>query len=396
MSQRPPVWVTHLATPGANAFAILSGLESLSRALITAALPLQTQELFGNDESVSVLSLVGSGAALGIALLLPQLAIALGRARLCALGTIMLAAAAILFMLQLVPTQVLGFAIRAIGTAIFYSIVSMYIMDHVRRDQIGRSEPLRLLFIGLSWTIGPVAGVWIEVQWGSWAPFAASALAAVVLLVYFLALRFSNAPVINAELTRSKTVSWTLFRDYMKRPRLLLAWLHATGRGFVWGTFNLYAPLYAVHIGLGRTAAGVIVGVGSAFMLAMPLWGWLARRFGIRRISLICFPVASVGMMAGALLTHMPLVASACLITATLAMSVIDGYGNALFLRACKPSERTAMTPVFSTSRDAADISHAAVFAVLLVFLPVPVVFAVASVALVGLTFLALRINPRL
>ena len=81
---------------------------------------------------------------------------------------------------------------------------------------------------------------------------------------------------------------------------------------------------------------------------------------------------------------------------ATLAMSVIDGCGNALFLRACKPSQRTEMTPVFSAHRDFAEISQAATFAVLLVFFPVKVVFVCAGLVLAGLTVLSLRINARL
>ncbi len=368
----------------------------MSRALIAAALPIQTQELFGNDESVSALSLIGSVAALSIALLIPKMTILLGRARLCALGLILLTVSSGLFAFQLVPTQVAGFALRAVGSAVFISIISMYIMDHVRRDQIGRSEPRRLLFIGLAWTFGPIAGVQIEVLWGPWAPFAASAAAALVLLGYFLALRMSNAPVITSEARSAATVSWSGARAFLAQPRLVLAWLHAIGRGFVWGTFNLYAPLFAVQSGLGKQAGGILVGVGSAFMLAMPLWGWLARRYGIRRISLVCFPVACLGMLASGALPVSPLVAAGFMITATLAMSVVDGYGNALFLRACKPSQRTAMTPIFSTQRDFAEIGHAAIFAVLLVVFPVQVVFVTAGLVLGGLTWLSLRINDRL
>ncbi len=396
MTRRPPVWTTRVSTPGANAFAVLSGLEALSRAVIAAALPIQTQALFGNDESVSALFLIGSVAALSIALQIPKLTILAGRARLCALGVMLLVGASALFMLQLVSAQALGFVLRAVGSAIFYAVISMYIMDHVKRDQIGRSEPLRLLFIGLAWTVGPIAGVQIEAVWGPWAPFAASAAAALVLLCYFLALRFSNTPVISSGTDRAETVSWSQVQAFIAQPRLVLAWFHAAGRGFVWGTFNLYTPLFAVQTGLGPKVGGVLVGVGSAFMLAMPLWGWLARRFGIRQVSLVCFPAACLAMLASGLSTASPWVAAGFLITATLAMSVIDGYGNALFLRACKPSQRIVMTPIFSTHRDVADIGQAATFAVLLIVLPIQVVFITAGLVLAGLTFLSLRINRRL
>jgi len=396
MINRPPVWTTRLTTPGANAFAILSGLESLTRALIAAALPIQTQDLFGNDESVSALYLVGSVAALSVALLIPKLSILVGRARLCTAGLLLLAISSALFVLQVVPTQIMGFTLRAVGSAVFICVISIYIMDHVRRDQIGRSEPLRLLFIGLSWTFGPLIGVQAEVWWGPWAPFALSTGVALILLGYFLRLRFANAPVIVAETKRATTVSVSQVRDFLAQPRLVLAWLHGIGRGFVWGTFNLYAPLFAVQIGLGPRIGGMLVGVGSAFMLAMPLWGWMARRFGIRRVSLVCFPCACIGMFGAGFLTATPWVATGFLVFATLAMSVIDGYGNALFLRACKPSQRTSMTPIFSTQRDFAEISHAALFSVLLVFFPVGVTFISAGVVLVGLTWLSFRINRRL
>lgn len=396
MTRRPPVWTTHLATPGAHSFAVLSGLEALTRAFIAAALPIQTQNLFGNDESVSVLLLIGSVSALSIALIIPKLAVLIGRARLCALGLILLATSSALFMFQLVPAQVLGFAVRAIGSAIFFAVISMYIMDHVRRDQIGRSEPLRLMFIGFAWTLGPIAGVQFDVWWGPWAPFAASGAAALILLVYFLALRFSNAPAIGAETNRTQKMSWAQVQEFLAQPRLVLAWLHGAGRGFVWNTFNVYTPLFAVQTGLGAQVGGTLVGVGSAFMLGMPLWGWLARRFGIRRVSLVCFPVACVGMLACGFLAASPWIAVGFLVTATLAMSIIDGYGNALYLRACKPSQRTAMTPIFSANRDFSEISQAAMFALLLVLLPVEFVFIVAGLVLAGLTVLSLKINRRL
>ena len=396
MSRRPPVWTTHLATPGAQAFAILSGLEALSRAFITAALPIQTQALFGNDESVSALYLVGSISALSIALFIPRIAMLIGRVRLCTLGLVLLIGSSILFVFQIIPGQVVGFAIRAVGTAIFYSVVSMYIMDHVRRDQIGRSEPLRLLFIGLAWTIGPILGVQFEVWWGPWAPFAASAITVFVLLVYFVALRFSNAPAVASNADRAPKISWAQVRVYFDQPRLVLAWLHAAGRGFVWNTFNLYTPLYAVQTGLGPEMGGILVGAGSGFMVGMPIWGWMARRFGIRTVSLVCFPVASIGMLGCGLLAASPWIAVGFLISATLAMSIIDGYGNALFLRACKPSQRTALTPIFAAHRDFSEISQAAIFAMLLVTMPVQVVFVATGLVLVGLTALAWRINPRL
>jgi MFS family permease len=374
----------------------MSGLESLARAVITAALPIQTQALFGNDESVSALFLVGSVAALSIALLIPRLSLLLGRIRLGIAGIALLGASVLLFMLQMIPAQVLGFALRAIGSALFIAVMSMFIMDHVRRHLLGRSEPLRLLYIGVAWSLGPLAGVVLEETWGHWAPFAASSAAVFALLCYFAALRLSNAPAIGTETQAATVTSLAHLRRFFRQPRLVLAWLHAIGRGFFWGTFTIYTPLYAVETGLGARVGGALVGIGSAFLLAMPLWGWCARRFGIRRVSLVSFPIACASTLMVAVLTPWPWVATVFLMLATLAMSAIDGYGNALFLRACKPSERTTMTPIFSAQRDIGDIGHAAVYAVLLSFFSLQIVFITAALVLAGLTWLAMSINRRL
>jgi hypothetical protein len=77
-------------------------------------------------------------------------------------------------------------------------------------------------------------------------------------------------------------------------------------------------------------------------------------------------------------------------------MSIADGYGNALFFRACKPSQRVAMTPIFSAQRDLASIGHAGIFAVLLIVFPIQAVYVTLGLVMFGLTWLATRINRRL
>ena len=193
MSETPAVWTSRLTTPGAGAFAVLFGIEALGRALVAAALPLQTLELMGSDEGVSILFLVGSVAAIGMAFVVPRLVPWIGRARVVTFGILLIAGAAGLFTFQELPSQVLGFVLRACGVAILYAGLSLFIMDHIRRVELGRSEPLRMLSVGLGWTLGPFAGVQMEAHWGPDAPFLASALAAAVLLGYFWTLRFRPA-----------------------------------------------------------------------------------------------------------------------------------------------------------------------------------------------------------
>ena len=121
MPTRPAVWTSRLTTPGAGAFAVLFGLQAFIRALVTVALSVQTMEIMGSDEGVSALFLVGSLAALAIAFVIPRLTEWMGRARLCSLAILVVAASAGLFILREPSTQVLGFVLRACGIAVLFA-----------------------------------------------------------------------------------------------------------------------------------------------------------------------------------------------------------------------------------------------------------------------------------
>ncbi len=396
MSETPVVWTSRLTTPGAGAFAALFGLEALGRALVVVVLPVQTLELMGSDEGVSILFLAGAVAAIAMAFVVPRLVAWIGRARVVTLGILMIAGAAGLFTFQLLPSQVLAFVLRACGVAILYAGLSLFVMDHIRRRELGRSEPLRMLSVGLGWTVGPVTGIQIEALWGPGAPFVASALTAAVLLGYFWALRFRDLPIVRANPDRRVAPPLAHLGQFIAQPRLLLALLQGTGRGMFWASFTIYTPLYAVATGLGAQVGGLLVSIGNGFMLLMPLWGWTARRYGIRRVSLVAFPLAGLAMTAAGLLSAWPWVGAVAAVSAAGAMSIADGYGNALFFRACKPSQRVAMTPIFSAQRDLASIGHAGIFAVLLSVFPIQVVYITLGLVMFGLTWLATRINKRL
>ena len=59
---------------------------------------------------------------------------------------------------------------------------------------------------------------------------------------------------------------------------------------------------------------------------------------------------------------------------------VLDGAGNVLFLRAVHARERSEMAAVFSTYRDGGQLATPGLFAVLLKFFALPIVFASAGV----------------
>jgi MFS family permease len=350
----------------------------------------------GSDEGVSALFLVGAVAALGLAFLIPHLIERLGRVRLSALGILLMASAAVLFVIQDLPAQVLGFVLRAGGFAFLYSGLSLFVMDHIPRDKLGRSEPLRMLSVGVAWTVGPLLGVWVEAQWGAWVPFAVSAAVALVLLGYFRHLRFDDRPHCAPRSRCRAARPWANLAGFLAQPRLALSWAHAIGRTVFWASFLIYTPLYAVATGLGVEAGALLVALGSAFMLMTPVWGWLARRFGIRRVSVAAFSLSAAAMTGAGLLAATPWLGGACIVAGVGALSMIDGYGNALFYRACKPSQRLAMTPIFAAQRNVADIAQAGLFAILLSFFPIQVVYLTLGAMLLGLAIISTRIHGRL
>ena len=75
-----------------------------------------------------------------------------------------------------------------------------------------------------------------------------------------------------------------------------------------------------------------------------------------------------------------PTIAVALLILAALGATMLDGSGHVLFLRAVRSSERTEMAGVYQTYRDAANLAVPGIFAVLLKFFSLPVVFAGGAV----------------
>jgi len=113
-------------------------------------------------------------------------------------------------------------------------------------------------------------------------------------------------------------------------------------------------------------------------------------------MAMMSFGVAAFGCLIAWLFVDSPMVGAAGILFAALAMTTNDGYGNALFFRACRPSRRVEMTPTFTTYRDIAEVSHAALFAVLLIVFEIEIVFFCLALILGALAILSRTIHPRL
>lgn len=390
------VWLRRIKSPGAETIAILFGLESVSRGTASAVLPIDTVRLLGSDEAVSLCVLVGSIVAIPSVFAAPALARRFGRLWMMSLAGIGAALAGVMFALDMAETQVLGFILRALGVALISICLNLFVMDYVRRGDLGKSEPIRMMALGIGWIVGPMIGVTLSEYVSPAAPYLFSGGAMLVLLFLFWGLRFKAAPGVRPTTDRKFASPLANLGEFLKQKRLLHAWLNAVGRALFWMSFFIYTPIYAVKTGLGEIVAGALLSMGTLGMLALPLWGWLTRKLGIRIIASLTFLAGGIGCLGAWSFAEQPYLGAAGILLAALAMTMNDGYGNALFFRACRPSRRTEMTPVFTTYRDVSEISHAAVFAILLSFLPIETVYFVLALVLIALAGLSRTLHPRL
>lgn len=396
MSGLSPIGLRRLKTPGANAVAILFGLEAVSRGVIATVLPLQTVAVLGSDEALSMGVLSGAVFSILLVMTAPLIARRLGRARMATLAAGMAIGAVALFVAAFPAGQVVGFMLRAGAVALLSVSFNLFIMDHIKRGELGRSEPKRMLAVGIGWMVGPLLGVQLDTWFGSVSPYLFSAASMTALISYFWILRAGGPAIVKPSKTRQFVNPLRYLGSFIREKRLLHAWSISVGRGFFWMSFFIYTPVYAVEVGLGREAGGILQSLGSGMMMAMPLWGWAARHFGIRKVATLAFLGAAIGCVAGWYFADQPYLGAAGILMATGFMALNDGYGNTLFFRACRPSQREGMASVFTTYRDMAELFQAGLFAVLLSFLPIETVFLAIGILMALLAGLSRFIHPRL
>ena len=395
MPLRPPPFLKRLASPGAEAFATLYALESLSRAILATVLPLQALKLVSDAQGVSLIFFAVSLISLCGGLLVPWLVRVTARRWVYSLGAVFLASAPFFLSGDALGAFFAGMALRALAIAAMAICFSLYIMDFIARKDFGRSEPMRLFYSAGAWSAGPFLGVYLAEAVHPLAPYALSAAVAAAALGYFWFLRITDNPAVKQ--AAGPTPSPLRYvRRYFSQARLTLAWTLSTGRNIWWVVFFIYAPIYAVEAGLGEVAGGAIVSCGTAFLFLMPVLGRLVQRTGIRNVFVI-------GYAAGGFLTlgltaawDVPWVGACLLISAAFGMIIVDAGGNMLFLLAVRPRERPEMTAVYSTYRDVADIAPPGAFSVLLRFFELPVVFVVSGLTALGLAVLSGKIHRRL
>jgi len=369
-------------------FAVLFSLSIAARALLLTTMPLRAFQLLQDEALIGLVYLAGSFGSLALSLSLPAILARLPRAGVMLIGTALAAGGPLLCTVESVPVFMLGLAAQLAAVALIEITLNLYVLDHVPRRSLGHFEPLRMFFSAAAWTGGPVLGVYLAGIAPN-LPFYLSGTIAGLLAAIFLLLRpqaLTHAPRVDI---------LSLLLRYFRQPRLRLAWVLAFGRATWWTLFFVYGQIFLVErLGYDTQVAGLLSSIVMGATFLVPAWGWLVRRYGVRRMLTVGYLLSGSITLLLAAVGQPPWLAATILVVAGLATSIIDGAGNVIFLRAVKPSQRSQMTAVFMTYRDASQLLPPAIFSGLLALFPFWSLFLVTGSAMIGLTSLV-RFIPR-
>jgi MFS family permease len=388
-----PGFLMPVAAPGATVFGVMFLLESLARAFLVSVIPLAAYRILKSERDVSILYLCVGFAGLAATLAIPFLLRLMRRKWVYTMGCLALVAMGAAIAAASLMGLAVGMWLRVFGTTALYTTLNLYIMDYINKRELVRTEPLRLLYGGAGWTLGPVAGVLAADKLGiEWACAIASACG-MVLLGYFWLLRLADNPAVAPATRPPPGMAYNL-RRFAVQPRLRLAYSIAYTRAVWWTMFYINVPLFMVKAGFDPAWAALVVSCGNVMLFLSVAYGRLAQRVGLRTVVVGAYLAAGAVTLAVAAGAGLPLLAAVLLVAGATVVTALDALGGITFLRAVHPFERAEMVTVYSTFRQFADITAPMVFALILTFLPLPAVFATCGALMLAMAWVALYL-PR-
>ena len=383
------------ARAGAWTFGILFLLESLTRAFNSGVLSIQAYDILGASQRVSVLGTFVSASVLLVTLFLPVLFGKLRRRWAYSLGCLLMIAGSVALASFTLEGQIAGTMMRNIGASITNVTLQLYILDHIRKSDLTRTEPMRLALSTIAWVVGPYSGVWLYQNLGPVAPQLAAIASALTLLATFWYLRLHDAKTLPPGNLQPFNPLANVAR-FARQPRLRLAWSIAFARSCFWATFFTYGPLLMIEGGLGKQFGGAMISLSQLFLLSAFFYGPLSRRVGVRGVIALCFGLISIATLAAGLSgVTLPLLAAGLLLFAALAASGIDSIGGIPFLRAVRFHERQRMTAVYRTFIEFSDLIPSIIYAIALRHFDVSVVFILLGSGISVMSILAWRHLPK-
>ena len=135
-----------------------------------------------------------------------------------------------------------------------------------------------------------------------------------------------------------------------------VAYLITLTRSIFWLSLFIYGPIYVVEAGLPSWMAGGLISFTSVLMLLSPLTRMLVNRYGTRIIIIVAQNLCAAALVMLFLSGDPKPVGLLFWALAALGAAVLDVVGNIPFMRMVRARERTEMTMMFSTWREASNL----------------------------------------
>lgn len=394
ISPRAPVYLTHAPTPKVEHFAMIAACEAGVRGTLLSAMPLAIIRAFDDAGAVSLLYFCVGVASLVCGLLIPSLTQIIPRRWAFTLAPVLYFVGLGMAIAGTPLLLALALLCNAVATVTFSVCINAYVLDYITRTDLGRNESMRMVYSAAPWMIGPVLGVFL-LDWWYPAPFLLAGVSALALLVVFWVLRLGN----GKQITRARAPApnpLAYLHRFGAQPRLIAGWLFAVIRSSGWWVYVVYLPIYCIENGLGDRVGGIALSLSNGLLFLTPLMLRRVTRIGVRRSVYGSFVACGALFLAGFAFSGLPWAAVTMIGLASVLLVMLDVCGSLPFLMAVKPSERTEMSAVYATFRDASGIATPGVAWLLLLVAPVSTVFAACGVAMLAAAGMASRLNPRL
>jgi ACDE family multidrug resistance protein len=391
---RAPVHLTHTKTPKIFHFALLSAICAGSRGLLVSIWPLLIYQSWQNFETVSLIYLFLGISGLIWTGLVPVIIRWLPRRWTMTFGISLNIFGCLLVLTKQPVLMTFGLLMDGLGTITFLICLNAYVLDYISRIELGKNESMRLAFSAICWSVGPLSGV-LLMNWWFPAPFIFALFLSVILMISFWLLRLGNGKQISKSSGPAPN-PFAYLRRFIYQPRLVSGWLFAVARSCGWLVYIVYLPIYCIESGLGNLVGAVALSVTNLFLFFSPFLLRVVIKNGVRISVIGSFCTAALAFGLAWILADHAWWTFATLFVGSCALIMLDVCGSLPFLMAVKPSERTEMSAVYSSFQSVSGILVPAAASIILLVSPIPGIFAVTSLSLGSMAFLARKLHSRL
>lgn len=393
MLSQAPEKMLPLNTSAAWGLPIFYAVAVMARTSVIVVIPSLAFGYYENASLVSALYLIASLGGLLTSVLLPAILKSVGPWRLTLAAAAAGILSAILFTRSDGISILAGLATYFLMVQLFETVSNIYALSMIPRRELTHFEPRRMLLAGVAYGLGPLIGTALLGYGSSWPPFLMSATCAALAPLVLVFMVEGVRDPLHVSLPPQKRE--LAIRQFLRQPRLRLAWVLAIGRAAWWQVFFVYTPILIIAANYDATYTGAITGIASALLLLSPIWGLVMRQIGLRRHLTITYAACGIATAVTGLVANWSFTwAIIALMSAAFAASGIDSAGNAPFLRSVRQRDQLRMVPIYNTYREMAQIIPAAFFTLILMIQDVSHVFEWLGAGLLFLS-LACRSLPR-